>query len=193
MTNKKLFKYLGVIIIPVLILISMTILPLATIVLGEEVLLETVPIDPRDLFRGDYVILEYKINQVEGSKFFHNIEVENNWKWEAEMGRRPVYVTLKEQNGFYETDQVLLEKPKSNNLYLKGRVRYISRIYNDKTQWSENNHGDIDFVYVDYQLDKYFVPENTGLDLEVAAREGALTAKVKVFRGYSILTDIFLR
>lgn len=193
MTNKKLYRYLGVILIPVLILISMTILPLATIVLGEEILLETVPIDPRDLFRGDYVILEYKINQVEGSKFLQNIEVENNWKWEAEMGRKTVYVTLKEQNGFYETDQVLLEKPKADNLYLKGRIRYISRIYNDKTQWSENNLGDIDFVYVDYQLDKYFVPENTGLDLEAAAREGELTAKVKVFRGYSILTDIFLR
>jgi uncharacterized membrane-anchored protein len=32
---------------------------------GEEVLLKTLPVDPRDLFRGDYVILRYDVSRVD--------------------------------------------------------------------------------------------------------------------------------
>jgi uncharacterized membrane-anchored protein len=32
---------------------------------GKEVLLSTVPIDPRDLFKGDYVTLSYDINAID--------------------------------------------------------------------------------------------------------------------------------
>ena len=31
---------------------------------GRTILLETVPVDPRDLLRGDYVLLRYKISDV---------------------------------------------------------------------------------------------------------------------------------
>ena len=36
---------------------------------GRTILLETRPVDPRDLLRGDYLILRYKINDVP-LKFF---------------------------------------------------------------------------------------------------------------------------
>ena len=32
---------------------------------GQEVRLEIVPVDPRDLFRGDYVVLDYRISSVD--------------------------------------------------------------------------------------------------------------------------------
>src|SRR5436305_864857 len=32
---------------------------------GQEVRLEVVPVDPRDLFRGDYVVLDYRIGTVD--------------------------------------------------------------------------------------------------------------------------------
>jgi len=35
-----------------------------TLQTGEEVLLKTTPVDPRDLFRGDYVILNYEISRL---------------------------------------------------------------------------------------------------------------------------------
>ena len=31
---------------------------------GREIVIRTVPIDPRDLFRGDYVILRYGVSRV---------------------------------------------------------------------------------------------------------------------------------
>ena len=34
---------------------------------GTEIRLRTVPVDPRDLFRGDYVILAYPISTVEAA------------------------------------------------------------------------------------------------------------------------------
>jgi len=44
-----------------------------------------------------------------------------------------------------------------------------------------------------YHMDKYFVPENTGLQLEELARKGDLLAKVNVFNGYALLVDIVPR
>src|ERR1051325_11398801 len=35
---------------------------------GEEARLEVVPVDPRDLFRGDYVVLDYRIGTVDMPK-----------------------------------------------------------------------------------------------------------------------------
>ena len=35
---------------------------------GQEVRLEVVPVDPRDLFRGDYVVLDYRIGTVDFPK-----------------------------------------------------------------------------------------------------------------------------
>ena len=35
---------------------------------GQEVRLEVVPVDPRDLFRGDYVVLGYRIGTVDMPK-----------------------------------------------------------------------------------------------------------------------------
>src|SRR3989344_3670842 len=32
---------------------------------GQEVLLQTVPVDPRDIFRGDYVTLRYEISTLD--------------------------------------------------------------------------------------------------------------------------------
>ncbi|OIO30741.1 hypothetical protein AUJ77_01795 [Candidatus Nomurabacteria bacterium CG1_02_43_90] len=31
---------------------------------GQEVLLKTLPVDPRDFFRGDYVVLRYDISRI---------------------------------------------------------------------------------------------------------------------------------
>ena len=36
-----------------------------TLLTGKEVLLKTVPVDPRDLFRGDYVVLRYDISTID--------------------------------------------------------------------------------------------------------------------------------
>ena len=43
--------------------LAMMVRPLMTLTTGETILLRVVPVDPRDLFRGDYVILSYEISR----------------------------------------------------------------------------------------------------------------------------------
>jgi uncharacterized membrane-anchored protein len=38
--------------------------------IGKVILLETRPVDPRDLLSGDYLVLRYKISDVPGTFFF---------------------------------------------------------------------------------------------------------------------------
>ena len=45
------------------ILVTMTVLRIAPLVTGETILLRVIPVDPRDLFRGDYVILGYDFSR----------------------------------------------------------------------------------------------------------------------------------
>ncbi|WP_432403275.1 GDYXXLXY domain-containing protein [Wukongibacter sp. M2B1] len=46
---------------------------------------------------------------------------------------------------------------------------------------------------MDYTLDKYFVPKNTGKELEEKVRAGEALAKIKVYKGYPLLEEIVLR
>lgn len=66
---------------------------------GRRVLLETAPVDPHDLFRGEYARLRYKISSVE-----------------FPPGRAPapgsiIYVTLAPKGGFWEVEGASAEKP----------------------------------------------------------------------------------
>ena len=50
-----------VLLIPVVSLVSMTVQPLLAFMSGEQVTLKTIPVDPKDLFYGDYVRLKLEI------------------------------------------------------------------------------------------------------------------------------------
>lgn len=176
----------AIFLIPVLILIGMTVTPLLTILTGKEVLLTTQPVDPRDLFRGDYVTLQYEAEQVHPSKIEQSIK---DYFKERETSSMPykslnVYALLEEsEQGTHEVVMVVKDRPE-DGLYLKGEIEYL---------WNSNEE-----VFVHYNLDRYFVPENTGKVLEDAIRttssdDNALTnviAVVKVRNGHAVLSNV---
>jgi len=180
--NKKYF--LIAMVIPVIILVGMAVQPVLTLFFGQEILLETRPFDPRDIFRGDYVNLSYVIEEVPLGKFPSELlnltetsDQINNYK-----RNQKVYGVLKEENGYMIVDYISLEKPQ-DEIYIKGKLpSYYVFLYRDK---NTNNP-----VFVNFGLDKYFVPENTGTKLEEAARQGKIAARVKVLNGYAILVGI---
>jgi uncharacterized membrane-anchored protein len=47
----------------VLVLAAMTVMRIVPLVTGDTILLRVVPVDPRDMFRGDYVILSYEFSR----------------------------------------------------------------------------------------------------------------------------------
>jgi uncharacterized membrane-anchored protein len=142
---------------------------------GKEIILQTKPIDPTDIFRGDYVTLSYDAEEV--PKELVEEEVVN--KIRDGRGGIKVYVTLKKKNGIDTPVKVSLVKPQSGAVYLKGTLDYIG-----------DNRDQNEVAFIQYSLDKYFVEDNTGMDWEAASAKGKILAKAKVKNGYAILTGI---
>ena len=170
MNKKKTF--LLAVLIPLLILMAMTIKPQATVLFGQEIVLETKAYDPTDLFRGDYVSISLAISEIPKSKVTLPINKVSN---------KNLYVSLKQEGKYYVVDQVSETKPKQG-IYLRG-----------KFQDTYNPSGEANMFSVDYSLDKYFLEQGSGKDLEQKSYSGGLVATVKVLGGYGVLTGIATR
>lgn len=129
---------------------------------GQEIELLTEPVDPRDLMRGDYVILGYAISSVE----------RKNIMGRSAPDQRNVYVAL---------------KPGANGLWQFSRASFnpFGDIAADEVQIrGEADHVISDdpesTVRLDYGIERYYVPEGEGREIEDAQRERAVTVVVSV-------------
>ncbi len=109
---------------------------------GTVVLLETRPVDPRDLLRGDYITLSYKISDVPLSAFS---PPQTNSLPPGAL----VYVAVEPRGAFYETANASSAPitPAPGQVVLRGRVQ---------ASWSAAS------VHVEYGLERYYVREGTG-------------------------------
>lgn len=169
-------------LIPLLVLTSMLIKPVNTMVKGEEVTLATIPIDPRDLFYGDYVVLDLEIEEIDVSLIEPSIKRKlERYEYNRDI---PVYVTLLEgEDGVYQA--VFVSEKKPRGLFVKGKM----------SPYIQDNSGNEEAVYVetvrvDYGIERFYVEEGTGLELEDQARKGKVLVSVKINNGYPVLTDI---
>ncbi|AHM55462.1 hypothetical protein EAL2_c01280 [Peptoclostridium acidaminophilum DSM 3953] len=193
-------RYLLAAAVPIIILLCMLAVPLSVRFMGTDILVETEPYDPRDIFMGDYVYLSYKISQVDIDKFPEELIREKDVKKLEKFRGHPIYVLLKKDGKFHVVDKVLLEKP-SEGIYLRSRLEdmyvFIYRAENlDRLgripQYTTKE--ELDYytkVYLDYNMERYYVSENTGKKLEAMSRAGALVARVKVYKGYHLLEELF--
>jgi len=144
---------------------------------GREIILTVTPVDPRDLLRGDYVRLGYDISQIPASLMQQSVG------WGAD---KSVYVTLERQGQPEEGKWVPVagspEPPAApeaeNRIVLHGTMAW---------PWASLAPDGAAYVvtaaHVTYGIESYFVPENTGRDLEQATRTGAVKAVISVDRG----------
>jgi uncharacterized membrane-anchored protein len=123
---------------------------------GREVVLPIVPVDPRDLFKGDFVRLAYPISTIpirltDGKNLAYN---------------KRVYVTLQpEADATWSVAAVAQDHPgtvATGQIILRGTTEYNNRIR--------------------FGLERYYVPEGKGPALEKLAREKKLAAIVAVDR-----------
>ena len=129
---------------------------------GTEVRLKTVPVDPRDLFRGDYVVLAYPISTVEGPAG-------------GEGGFKrgdAVFVTLtRDAEGFAQARSVARTRPAPANgeVIIAGRVQSTGAC-------ALNDAGEADCasgrrrLRIAYGLESYFVPQGEGRAIETTPR-----------------------
>ena len=141
------------------ILVGMIALRAVPLVTGKTVLVRAVPVDPRDLFRGDYVTLSYAFSRVppDSVEGLSSVERGRSSKWEG----RTVYVPLVPDSDrvHWRAEKVTVVKPASG-VFLKGQMQ---------------RHGSVKFG-----IEAYYVQEGTGLRYEQAIRDRQLSAELAV-------------
>ena len=128
-----------------LILCSFAAAPAFTLATGREVVLKTLPVDPYDIFRGEYVTLRYEISHVRGAS------------GQLRPGQ-PVFVILRQGAPCWQADRVETQMPSAlpaNEVAIKAKVQYA---YN----------GEAD---VHYGIEQYYVPEGVGKVLQRAHQD----------------------
>ena len=133
---------------------------------GTRIMLKCLPVDPRGLFRGDYVILNYEMSRpnlasLKGLKQYHKGET--------------VYVTLRKNGPFWGATGVYSQPPAlaSDELFIKGRF----------------TPGGV----IEYGIESFYVPEGKGRAIETRGRDETLSAEIAVDRfGHAVVTQIFL-
>ncbi|TCK04081.1 GDYXXLXY domain-containing protein [Marinobacterium mangrovicola] len=130
---------------------------------GEPVLLKTEPIDPRSLFRGNYVRLNYGISRVDAA-----LAVDPFRKHQT------VFVTLK-QEGKYHVAERLLHEPPEQGPVIRGRIRWASD----------------QFYRIDYGIEAFFMPKGKAIAAQNAVREKEAWAQIYLLdSGKAAIADL---
>ena len=129
------------------------------LMIGERYVLRVTPVDPRDFFRGDYVILNYDVNRL----YLAEAGAPSRWGHASQHYDENVYVPLeREGDGVHWTGTTAsLSKPAAGK-YLRGRV---AGDYRQPLQFG---------------IEAYYVQEGKGKELEELMRSRKLSAEIAV-------------
>lgn len=135
-----------------------------TLATGTPILLETKPVDPRSLFRGDYVVLNYAI----GSLNYDAVAGDDDFKRYDD-----VYVVLRKGPTYWEPVSIHRKMPEHGpqTVVIRGTVQYSGL-------WLGGEQRD--GINVHYGIENYFVPEGEGREIELPRNAGKVAILVAV-------------
>jgi uncharacterized membrane-anchored protein len=136
---------------------------------GKIILLETRRVDPRDMLRGDYLMLNYKISDVPTNLFSPPV------KKDLPYGTKVFVALAPGTNQFYEVVKASTNEfiPTTDEILLRGK--------SEERWWSTNS------IHVAYGIENYYVAENTGNPT------GKLTVQVIVpASGHPKIKEVFV-
>jgi uncharacterized membrane-anchored protein len=140
----RLIAFIALVVLQVLIIGNMASSRQAILDSGERVTLATRPVDPRDMFRGDYVVLRYQISTIDlGEVAWIGDQVESD---------QMVWVALNTSERIARPTAVSSDGPIPGVVSIRGTI-----------MWSSP-----DSVAIKYGIEEYFVPEGTGREVEMA-------------------------
>ena len=143
MTRRGRLLFIVLVVVQVVVIVGLAAGREITLRGGEDVTLQTRPVDPRDLFRGDYAILDYEIGRVDTDRL--------DWLY-LDPGDT-VYVELVQRGDVWVTGRFDRDPFDEFTTQIRGTIVRAS------TEWTT----------VDYGIGEYFVPEGTGRTVERAA------------------------
>ena len=159
-------------LIRVLAVVGLQTIALAWMIVDRQHMLESsrvvtlriVPVDPQDLFRGDYVALSYDISRLDvktlaGDDIFH--------------GGEDAFVTLQKQaDGIWKASSIS-HKPAlqaADDVAIRANVQNADDPTAQGPTW----------VSLTYGVESYYVPQGTGHAIENEARHGELSADLAI-------------
>lgn len=136
---------------------------------GREVVLKTEPVDPRDLMRGDYVRLNYKdVSSIEKQLVVG--------AWPVQDTTTPVWLILAPgSDGVFAAKAASFSRPdqvSADEVVLKSLPARISVA---QPTGGLNSIGRLSFG-----IERYYVPEGEGLEIEKARNDGRTTVAIRV-------------
>nr|WP_298105642.1 GDYXXLXY domain-containing protein [uncultured Shinella sp.] len=133
---------------------------------GADIRLKTLPVDPRDLLRGDYVILSYPISTIPKSIVTGEVPKVN--------GRERLVVRLKPgTDGLWTATEASFGTlaPEEGSVLLRTQPF---------DYYSVTDGVLPDSLFVSYGLERYYVPEGEGKVLEDARNQEELEVEARV-------------
>ena len=123
---------------------------------GAEVTLQTRPVDPRDFLRGDYVVLSYDISSVPAGALK-----------DTPSSGRSIYIKLAPKaDGFFEAVSAHTEPIAVGS----GQVLIHGRVTSGNTCGAQSRNF-CERLSINYGIERYFVPEGEGREIESARNE----------------------
>jgi len=202
----------------VLVLVAMLVRHAWPLMTGEPIVLEVVAYDPRDIFRGDYVVLTYPINWLIASTEDYvpdpnspaagrGVVVEplgeawdelkeqlaaGNYYTRPSWRDRTVYVQLRPEPSEVPGIAQLHRAVSVSDVPVAGSVNIAGRIrWLDRAQWDDPN-SPVE-IQLHYGIDALYVQEGTGRQIEEAIRAGKVHAVVAVTSsGTARLQDLII-
>jgi uncharacterized membrane-anchored protein len=172
MSSKLKRLFIIVIVIQIVFLLGLVGYRETILALGRTAVLRTVPVDPRDLFKGEYVTLRYEISTLDGT------EVNQGSKRYRLLGEisegDTVYVALSNIDGDdFSLDVQTGEPSDRTDLFIKGQV--------------DTRKNDV--LTVEYGIEQYFVSEGRGLEIEQA---DDVNVRIKITRSGIAAIEAFI-
>ncbi len=135
----------------------------AILITGEVYFVRVQPVDPRDLMRGDYVILSYEFSRLPSDHRVDFINMNRQGMFPEKLRGQPIYVTLApEMDGkHWHATRFSMRKP-DQGPFLMGTMT--------------------EFGQVSFGIEQYFVQEGKGLQYEASMRSGQLSAEISLTR-----------
>jgi uncharacterized membrane-anchored protein len=127
---------------------------------AQTVTLKVVPIDPNDMFRGEYVILNYDISRLD----LATLEGDDEFNYGD-----AIFVTLVQDGQTWKP--VAVKRTAPGGIALKGKVDMVD---------STGTRGVAPSIRVSYGIESYFVPQGTGKAIEDEARKGELSVDIAI-------------
>lgn len=141
---------------------------------GTRVVLKCQPIDPRSLFSGDYVILNYEISEIKD-----DIISKSGIKDTDKLSKKNIYVALVQKPGsrYFDPAEISDNIETLRNRYpviIRGRVEYAGST-----------------LQVRYGVESYFVPQKEGKIIEESLKDVSVEVSVSD-SGDSAISRLFI-